>query len=135
MNCRRLAKKHAFSLLETVVVAGVVSLILIFTLGLIPSFKLANKRASVELHAGSLAQARLDQLRVVAFDDIAMATFPDVTLDGVTFQSEVFQSEIVTKGTPPQEIAKRVRVEISWTWKEQKQKTFRETKLCRILRS
>lgn len=69
------------------------------------------------------------------FDDVAGATFPDVTLDGVTFQTQVFQSDIVTKGTPPQEIAKRVRVEISWSWKEQNRKTFRETKLCRVLRS
>lgn len=134
MQSRRRTER-ALSLIETVVVAGVISLIVIFTLGLIPSFKLANKRAGVEMQAGNIAQSQLDQLRVMAFDDVATATFPDQTLDGVTFHSTVTQSEIVTHGTPPQEIGKRVRVEVSWVWKGTAHKTFRETKLCRILRS
>jgi Tfp pilus assembly protein PilV len=127
--------KRGLSLVETVVMAGVVSLIVIFLVGLIPSFKMSNRRASMQLQAGGLAQSYLDQLRVGAFDDVATATFADVTVDGVTYRAVVSQSEVVIGGNPPSEISKKVRVVVSWTWRDRDFSTFRETIFCRILRS
>lgn len=131
----RTRRQGAFSLIESVVVAGVISLIVIFLIGLIPSLKLANKRAGIELTAGNLAQSRLENLRLTAFEEISAVTFPNLEIDGVTFQSHVIESDVVTKGTPPEEIGKRVRVEVTWTWNGNLHKTFRESKFCKVLRS
>ena len=102
---------------------------------LVPSFKLSNRRASLELQAGSLAQSYLDQLRVGAFDDVADTTFDDVTVDGVTFRGKVVESHPVSHGSPSVVISKNVRVVVSWRWRELDFSTFREAILSRVLRS
>lgn len=131
----RAARRRALSLVETVVLAGVISLIVIFTVAMIPSFKMSNRRANMELQAGQLAQATLEQLRARPFDEVAGAAFDDVLLDGVSYQRAVEVSSPVLAGTPPQEIAHTVRVVVTWSWSERSYQTFRETALCRLLRS
>lgn len=126
---------RALTIIEAVMVAALISLLVIFTLGLVPSFKLANRRAGIELHAGNLAQSQLEQLRIAPFDSVGSMSFADVTIDGVTYHSAVRISDIVSYGTPPIEIAERVRVEVSWEWNQKPYKTFREAKICRTLRS
>ena len=122
-------------MVETVVAAAVISLIVIFVLGMVPLFKMSNRRANMELQAGLLAQAALEQLRATPFDDVATITFDDVTIDGVTYKRRVIVSDVVTHGTPPEEIAHTVRVEIAWTSWRMNYKNFRETVFCRLLRS
>lgn len=131
----RARQSKALSLVETVVLAGVVSLIVIFTLGMIPSFKMSNRRAAMELQAGQLAQATLEQLRAKPFDEVEGTAFDDVTVDGITYQRQVQVSNPVLAGTPPQKIAHTVRVVVRWSWSERDYQTFRETGLCKLLRS
>jgi type II secretory pathway pseudopilin PulG len=46
-------------LVESIVATGLIATIVLFTMGLIPSFKLSNRRAGAELQAGSIAQSHL----------------------------------------------------------------------------
>lgn len=134
-NAAKTKMRTGLSLVETVVAAGVLSLIVIFVVGMIPSFKMSNRRANMELQAGSLAQSGLEQIRAVPFADVASTVLPDVVLDGVTYKRRVLVSDIVTHGTPPVEIAHTVRVEVTWKAWDINYRTFRETVLCRLLRS
>lgn len=127
--------RRGLSLVETVVAAGVLSLIVIFVVGMIPSFKMSNRRANMELQAGSLAQSGLEQIRAVPFADVASTALPDTVIDGITYKRRVIVTDVVTHGTPPVEIAHTVRVEVTWRCWQMDYRVFRETTLCRLLRS
>jgi prepilin-type N-terminal cleavage/methylation domain-containing protein len=129
------ARRKGFSLIESIVVAGVLSLIVIFTLAVIPSFKMSNRRANMELQAGSLAQSALEQLRTLPFGSAASTAFEDVTDDGITYHRQVQVSDIIVAATTGREISHRVRVVVSWSWSDRHYQTFRETVLCNLLRS
>jgi hypothetical protein len=132
---RQSTARRALSLVEMVVLAGVVSLIVIFTVGMIPSFKLSNRRANMELQAGALAQTRLEELRVAPFESLSSVASEDRVVDEISYHIEVSSSVELSAGSPPEPISKRVRVEVSWTWKDRPYQIFRETILCRLLRS
>lgn len=128
-------RKAGLSLVETVVAAAVLSLIVIFVVGMIPSFKMSNRRANMELQGGMLAQSALDRLRAAAFDEAASVPLDDVVIDGITYKYRATISDVVSHGTPPTEIAHTVRVEVTWKWRDLDYRVFRESVFCRLLRS
>lgn len=117
------------------VAAAVLSLIVIFVVGMIPSFKMSNRRANMELQGGMLAQSALDRLRAAAFDEAASVPLDDVVIDGITYKYRATISDVVSHGTPPTEIAHTVRVEVTWKWRDLDYRVFRESVFCRLLRS
>lgn len=123
------------SFVETIIAAGVLSLIVIFIVGMIPSFKMSTRRANMELQGGVLAQSALEELRSIPFDKAAAQTYDDVTIDGVTYQRQVQVSDVVSHGTPAVEIAHTVRVVVTWKAWDRNYMTFRETVFSRLLRS
>lgn len=122
------ALARAFSLVETIVVAGLLSTVLLFAMALIPSFKLSNKRAALELQASSLAQSTLEEARARNFAEVATSPPRAVAVDGVEF------TETVTVTDSPSGYAKTIRVTIGWGWQGKKFEVFRESMICRIPR-
>ncbi len=120
---------QALSLLETVAVVGLVTLVILFSLGLIPSFKMSNRRANMELQAGSIAQSALDEQRAKAFGALASVPPADVNFDGQTYRLEIIVSPGASADT------RRVRARVTWSWKERNMETFRESVVCRVPRS
>ncbi len=121
--------------MESVIAAGVISLIVMLTLGLIPSFKLANRRANMDLQGGSLAQSHLEKLRLAPYTDIISGTAEEVMIDNINYRVSVQVSDPTFSGTPPVESSKRVRVLVEWGWRDRTYSAFRETIVCRLLRS
>ena len=109
-------------------IAGVlVSLVILFTLALVPSFKVSSRRANMELQASSLAQSGLEQARSIPFAELTNET-QTVNRD----QMEYRQSRQVTVSSSG--LVKTIRVEVDWTWKDKEFQVFRETKVCRVPR-
>ena len=96
---------------------------------------MSNRRANMELQAGSLAQSTLEQLRAEPFANVASAAFDPITIEGITYNTSVNVSDVATAGDPPEQISQRVRVTVQWSWSDRQYATFRETILCRSLRS
>ena len=128
-------RPRGISLMETVIAAGVIALIVMLTLGLIPSFKLANRRANMDLQAGALAQSHLEKLRLTAYADTSATPNEEVKVDNITYRISIRESDQTFSGTPPVERSKRVRVVVQWSWRDRNYSVFRETILCRLLRS
>ena len=122
-------RPRGLTLVETVAVVGLISLALIFTLGMIPSFKLSNRRANMELHAGSIAQSKLEELRSLEIEDVVDAAPVPTPHEGVDYQLEV---RVDPDG--PDADLKRVRAVVNWVWKDQSYSAFRETLICRVPR-
>ena len=125
MTCKR----SGLSLVETVAVAGLISLVLLFTLGLIPSFKIGNRRANMELYAGTLAQSILEEQRARPFTDVISEVLAAQRLDNIDYTPELEVQEI-----PPGKM-KSLRVTVRWSWKDRAYSTTRETRICEIPRS
>ena len=115
------------SIVETIVVAGLISTVLLFAIGLIPSFKFSNRRASMELQASTLAQSALENARAAKYSDL-VSTNTQTTLDGVTY----FQDVQVTPDASG--ITKDVRVVVTWSWQNKNYEIFRESVLCLVPR-
>ena len=118
----------ALSLVETIVVTGLISTVFLLVVGLIPSFKLANRRAGMELQASSIAQSTLEVSRATKFDDLVDST-SNIKLDGVDY------TQVVTVTPSPSGLTKTVVVRLSWTWKEKTFELTRESIVCRIPRA
>jgi type II secretory pathway pseudopilin PulG len=125
---KRANSEIGLSLIETIAVVGLISLVVLFTLGLIPSFKISNRRANMELQAGNLAQSHLDDQRSRRFSSVVSVPATDIPLDNITYRLEV----IVTDGASGN--TKRVRILVTWRWKERDFSTFRESVICNIPR-
>jgi hypothetical protein len=104
--------------------------LVLFILALIPSFKLSNRRANMEAQAGMLCQSVLERQRSLPFDDLGVNQPSPETIDNILYTPAVTAPE-VNPGNPG---LKRVRVTVSWTWKERTYTTFREAMLCDIPR-
>lgn len=124
---RRRWLQLGLSIVETIVVAGLISTVLLFAIGLIPSFKFSNRRASMELQASTLAQSALENARAAKYSDL-VSTNTQTTLDGVTY----FQDVQVTPDASG--ITKDVRVVVTWSWQNKNYEIFRESVLCRVPR-
>lgn len=96
-------------------------------MALVPSFKLSNRRAGMELEASAQAQSRLEELRAEAFDDI-VASSDTVKVNGVDYQ------RIIEVTPSASGLSKNVRVIMRWSWQEKQSEIFRETIVCRIPR-
>lgn len=115
------------SIVETIVVAGLISTVLLFAMGLVPSFKFANRRAGMEIQASTLAQSALEAARSAKYSELA-ASISEVSLDGLTYEQEV-------QVTPDAaDLTRSVRVIIRWSWQEKNYEIFRETVICRVPR-
>ncbi|HIB65885.1 MAG TPA: hypothetical protein EYO33_12435 [Phycisphaerales bacterium] len=110
-------------------VAGLISLLILLCLGLVPSFKLSNRQASLRLHAGRLAQSTLEQKRSEPFEDVVGNASEKIIVEGQPYDVEV----VVGPGSRP-DITKRVRVVVRWDWKGRTSSIFRETILVRVPR-
>lgn len=108
-------------------VASLLTTVLLFAMGLVPSFKLSNRRASMDLQASTLAMSALETARSANFLTLADST-RTVTIDGVTY------TETVTVASFPSGITKTVRATIDWEWQEKDYSLFREVTICRIPR-
>lgn len=102
---------------------------------MVPAFKMSNRRAEMELQAGSIAQSSLEKLRVASFDKVESTAFDDVTVDGTVYKVQVESKEPIEGGVPPQIVAKTVRVTVRWGWSENRYETFRETVFSRVPRA
>ena len=89
-------------------------------MGLLPSFKMSNRRANMELQAGALAQSTLEELRASPFETLVSSSEP-VKKGDLTFNREI----VVTESSSG--LSKVVRVNMTWDWKGQQFRTFRET--------
>ncbi|MCA9777204.1 MAG: hypothetical protein KC800_10825 [Candidatus Eremiobacteraeota bacterium] len=107
--------------------AGLISTVLLFAMGLIPSFKFSNRRASMELQASTLAQSALEGARAAKYSELVSFT-DQSTIDGVTY----FQNIQVTPDASG--VTKDVRVVVTWSWQDKNYEIFRETVLCRVPR-
>jgi len=113
---------------ETVSIVGLISLLVLFCLSLIPSFKFSNRRANMELQAGSVAQSILDVQRAKPFASISPTTEPAQVVDQIEYLPTIEVTDLEPK-------LKRVRVNVDWSWKEQRYRVFREARICDIPRS
>lgn len=118
---------RGLSLVETLVVAGLLTTTLLCVFGMIPVFRATSRRASLELEAGRRAQSYLEAQREGPF-----TIAPSQTMElpepyyGVTFR------QTVTETASPTGYSKRVRVVISWKWRSQDYSTFRETVIAKV---
>lgn len=109
-------------------IAGVlVSLVLLFTLALVPSFKVSSRRANMELQASALAQSALEKARSTPFLSLENDT-ETIHRD----QMDYHLSQIVTESSD--HFVKTVRIEVTWTWKDKNFQVFRESKICKVPR-
>ncbi len=108
--------------------ASLLSLGLLFLLGVMPSFKASNRRANMELHAGVLAQSTLSQAWATPYSELVDYS-TTVSQEGIEFQQQV------TVTPSADGFTKRVRVELRWSWKGQNFSTFRETEVVKVPRS
>ena len=120
---------NGLTLVETIAVTGLISVIILLSLGLIPSFKLSNRRANMELQAGRLAQSKIESLRATPFGKVVSLPATPVTVEGQDYSLEV----VVSPGSQPT-TTKRVRVSVVWDWKERPFEIFRETILVKVPR-
>ncbi len=102
---------------------------------MVPAFKMSNRRADMELQAGSIAQSSLEKLRVTPFDKVISSASDDVTIDGTVYQVAVTAVTEVEGGVPSQVLAKRVTVRVTWQWGDKEHTAFRETILTRVPRA
>lgn len=116
-------------MVETVAVAALISLILVLSLGLIPSFKLSNRKAHLKLQAGRLAQSALDNERSKPFAEVVSKASETTTVDEQPYEVEV----TVSPGDQP-DTTKIVRATVSWQWKGARNEVFRETRLVNVPR-
>ena len=116
-------------MVETVAVAALISLILVLSLGLIPSFKLSNRKAHLKLQAGRLAQSALDNERSKPFAQVVSKASETAVVDGQSYEVE----RLVSPGDQP-DITKIVRATVRWQWKGARNEVFRETRLVNIPR-
>lgn len=116
------------------VAAGLVSLVVLFVVGLIPSFKISNRRANTELEAGALAQSFLEVARSKPLEEVTTSALGSHPIDGVTYLARQEVSEEQQAGTPPKLVSKRVRVVVTWQWSDRQLETFRETIVSKIPR-
>ena len=122
--------ERALTLVETTALAGLISLILLFTLSLIPSLKLSNRRANMELQAGNLAQSALEEQRSLPFSQLLSSTNPTLqTVENIDYSLHTQ----VSPGPAPH--TKAIRVTVHWTWKEKSYSLFRETLLSEVPRA
>ena len=122
-------RRRGLTIVETVAVAGLISLLILLCLGLVPSFKLSNRQASVRLHAGRLAQSRLEQKRSEPFEDVVGNASEEILVEGQPYDVEV----LVSPGSQP-DTTKRIRVIVRWDWKGRTTSIFRETILVKVPR-
>ena len=120
--------RGGLTLVETVSIVGLISLLVLFCLSLIPSFKFSNRRANMELQAGSVAQSVLEVQRSKPFAAIVPATEPAQTVDQIEYVPSIEVTDLDPK-------LKTVRVNVDWTWKDQRYRVFREARICDIPRS
>lgn len=110
------------------VVAGLLTTVLLFAMALVPSFKMSNKRASLELQASARAQSALEAARAQDFDKVVTSPPTNSSFDGVTF------TETLTVTDSGSGYAKTVRATVDWQWREKNFQVFRESVICRIPR-
>ncbi len=123
----RVRHRRGVSLVETIVIAGLISTVLLLVIGLLPSFKLANRRATLELQAAAITQSALERARSTKFNDLVSAT-DTFNIDGVNY------TQTTTVTTSPSGLSKTIVVELSWAWSD---KTFTATRqgiICRVPR-
>ena len=113
---------------EVIVAAGLLSSVLLFSMALIPSFKMSNRRANMELQASAIAQSTLEAYRGAEYDTLSTNT-DTVQKDDIVFNRETVVTDF------PSGLAKEVRVELTWRWKEKNFRVFRQTVISRVPRS
>ena len=113
--------------METIVVASLLSTVLLFSMALIPSFKVSNRRASHEFRASVLAQSAIEEARAANFSTLANSS-RTLTVNDLKFTENV----VVTPS--PSGLTKTVRVTISWEDKDRPRELFRESVICQIPR-
>ena len=82
----------------------------------------------MELQAGAIAQSSLEELRASPFEAL-VSNSEQVQKDDLIFNKEV----VVTESSSG--LSKNVRVSLSWNWKGQQFRTFRESIFARAPRT
>lgn len=124
--------RRAFTLAETAVSLGIISLVLIFVLNLFPSALVAQKGAEERLQAGSLARSILEQQLDVPFQQLPVGLRRDldpVTLEGVLYQ---IRFEVDQDATANPKFLRVLRVVIRWQTRGQQRKIQRELRKHRL---
>lgn len=101
---------QGMNIIETMIALGVLSLLMMGILSLLPTARIAVKRAQIRICADAEAQSQLELLRGSQF-----ATLESHDLGKVTHQGlPEFSRDLVVVAAGPQ--AKELQVTISWEW-------------------
>jgi prepilin-type N-terminal cleavage/methylation domain-containing protein len=102
--------RKGFTLVETVFSLSLIALVIMMVFNLFPSSSMAVHRSKQELHAASLAQARLEELRSQPFPQLlpGASPLPVVELDGVKYAR---RQEIARKNDRLTDL----KVTVTWT--------------------
>lgn len=119
--------RRGLSLVETIVIAGLISTVFLLVMGLLPSFKLANRRASLELQASTITQSALERARATRFDDLVTAT-ETFNIDQVNY------TQTTTVVSSPSGLTKTITVDLSWDWNNKTFTVSRQGMICRVPR-
>lgn len=131
MNYYRRLPQVGFTLTEVAMAIALLSIFVVFVLGLLPSSIRLGARASVETQADSLLEAELERCRGRDPAILASATLPDVQLKEATFRLERTVSDIA--GEDPKYL-KSVKVTVIWSDRTGEHRRQQEINVARMLR-
>ena len=98
------------NIIEVMIALGVLSLLIMAILSLLPTARIAVKRAQIRICADAEAQSRLEELRSTDFGSLETRSLGTITLEGLPeFKRDL---EVIPSG--PQ--AKELRVTVRWEW-------------------
>lgn len=102
--------RRGMNIIEAMIALGVMSLLIMAILSLLPTARIAVKRAQIRICADAEAQSRLEELRSQAFDTLATGDLGTITHEGLPeFKRDL---EVIPAG--PQ--SKELRVTVRWEW-------------------
>ena len=131
MNYYRRLPPVGFTLTEVAMAIALLSIFVVFVLGLLPSSIRLGARAAVETQADSLLEAELERCRGQDPAVLATATLPDVKLKEATFRLERTVSDIA--GEDPKYL-KSVKVTVIWNDRTGEHRRQQEINVARMLR-
>ncbi len=114
---------RAFTLIETIFSALVISLVLLAIMNLYPSALVAVKKSESRIQATNIALSVLEEMRATPFSELtipfvmpAAPPFEPVNLDGVTYTPTVTVYDTPAVGTPATEddYLKGIQVTVAW---------------------
>lgn len=121
------------NIIEVMIALGVLSLLIMSILSLLPTARIAVKRAQIRICADAEAQSQLELLRGQDYDALESRSLGKVTHEGLP----EFTRDLVvvpTPGPPLPARSKELRVTIRWEWSGHPQSVAHCLVVCRLPR-